>query len=174
MATTDVRRSAKLVINPPRANEFEEWAALWRSYLAFYDAEKPGALYRRNWQRIHDTSSPLFCLFARRNDGSPLGLAHFLFQDSAWCEETVCYLQDLFVSEQFRGQGAGEALIRAVADVAKDSNSAKLYWLTQIENYRARELYDRVGRHTGFVKYELSLPSAHKESLAAPAVVISE
>jgi hypothetical protein len=45
-------------------------------------------------------------------------------------------------------------LIRSVAQAA--AGAAKLYWLTQANNAGARALYDRVGRDTGFVKYELA------------------
>jgi ribosomal protein S18 acetylase RimI-like enzyme len=83
----------------------------------------------------------------------------------------VCYLQDLFVSEQCRGEGFGAALLLAVAAAAKDASAAKLYWLTQADNLRARELYDRVGRQTGFVKYEVSLSPAQMRGSAKSAVV---
>ena len=34
-----------------------------------------------------------------------------------------------------------------------------MYWLTQSENRRARALDDRVAQDTGFVHYEIDLPS---------------
>ena len=69
----------------------------------------------------------------------------------------MCYLQDLFVDEAARGQGAARALIAAVGDRAREAGSTRLYWLTQDHNAVARALYDKVAKHTGFIRYEYPL-----------------
>ena len=64
-----------------------------------------------------------------------------------------CYLEDLFVSPDARGLGAGRALIEAVYAAADAAGADQVYWLTAHSNETARKLYDRVGRLTPFVKY---------------------
>ncbi|MGX1306119.1 GNAT superfamily N-acetyltransferase [Amorphus suaedae] len=65
----------------------------------------------------------------------------------------VCYLQDLFVSPDVRGSGAGRALIEAVYEAADAAGAEQVYWLTQTFNETARRLYDRVASVTPFIKY---------------------
>jgi GNAT superfamily N-acetyltransferase len=154
-------------ISRPQPAEFEAWSRLWESYLEFYGAVRPAELYRHNWRRIQDPRRELDCLFARREDGTPTGLAHFLFHSTAWSAASVCYLQDLFVSPPHRGAGVGAALIQAVAEAAAAAGAEKLYWLTRADNLDARVLYDRVGRDTGFVKYELVSVSAPRGNAAS-------
>jgi GNAT superfamily N-acetyltransferase len=62
---------------------------------------------------------------AARHEGRLVGIAHFLFHSNIWRDE-VCYLQDLFVDEAARGQGAARALIDAVAAAAKKHGASLL------------------------------------------------
>ncbi len=133
----------------------QRWTELWRAYLGFYEAVLPDEIYDETWTRLlHDTA--LHGLAARA-DGRIVGITHFLFHDSAWTMTPVCYLQDLFVDPAIRGQGAGRALNEAVAERARGQTSTRMYWLTQDHNATARTLYDRLAKHTGFIRYEYPL-----------------
>jgi GNAT superfamily N-acetyltransferase len=57
---------------------------------------------------------------------------------------------------QVRGGGVGEALINAVFDSADSQGATKTYWQTHELNYRARGLYDKMGRKSAFILYERS------------------
>lgn len=48
-----------------------------------------------------------------------MGLVHYLFHRSTWAESNYCYLEDLFVSEEVRGQHIGKQLIEYVQQQAK-------------------------------------------------------
>jgi len=131
------------------------WTELWRAYLSFYEADLSEAVFDETWARIqHDTA--LHALAARA-DGAIVGITHFLFHNSAWTTTPVCYLQDLFVDPAIRGQGVGRTLIEAVAERARAQASTRMYWLTQDHNATARSLYDRIARHSGFIRYEYPL-----------------
>ena len=71
----------------------------------------PDADYDRVWRRLMKAKE-LHGLAARL-DGRVVGIAHYLFHASVWFDD-VCYLADLFVDEQVRGQGAARPLIEAV------------------------------------------------------------
>lgn len=131
------------------------WAELWREYLALYQVTLPNEVFEDTWARLlHGT---VLHGFAARQDGRIVGITHFLFHATAWATTPVCYLQDLFVEDTARGRGVAQALIEAVAERARQQASARLYWLTQNDNARARRLYDRVAKHSGFIRYEYPL-----------------
>ena len=128
------------------------WTELWRAYLAFYETVLPDEQYEDTWGRLlHDTL--LHGLAARHDDGTIIGITHFLFHANAWTTAPVCYLQDLFVDPAVRGGGTGRKLIEAVADRARAQASTRLYWMTQADNAVARGLYDKIAKETGFVRY---------------------
>ena len=129
-----------------------EWRRLWHDYLAFYEAERPKAVYDASWARILDPDSELFCYLAHF-DGRIIGLSNFLYHASFWEAEERCYLNDLYVDPDIRGTGAGAALIEATFEHSKARGAAQLYWTTAHDNTVARGLYDKVATLTPFIKY---------------------
>lgn len=139
-------------ISPLQEADRSRWTELWRDYLLFYKTSLPDAVYDHTWARLMQ-GGPLHGLAARGPDGI-IGITHFLYHPSAWTLTDVCYLQDLYVTDTARGTGAGRCLIEAVAEHARARSAARLYWLTQDHNATARLLYDRLAKHTGFIRYE--------------------
>lgn len=143
-----------LDISPLRDSEFESWLPLASAYMAFYKTTREPDAYQTLWQRLHSNSG--LHSFGARIDGTLVGFTHYLFHPSCWSED-VCYLQDLFVHPDARGQGVARALIGHVTAHAQQANSPRVYWLTQSHNEVARKLYDQVARHSGFIRYEVNL-----------------
>ena len=142
-----------VTIRPLRPADKAEWSALWRAYLAFYETELPDEIYDTTFARLTDpTHKAQFALVAER-DGHLIGLVHAILHPHNWRVEDVCYLQDLFVAPAGRGTGTGRALIEAVYAAADINGTPAVYWLTQDFNTQARQLYDRIGKVTPFVKY---------------------
>ena len=106
------------------------------------------------WRRLA-AGTELFGLGARL-DGRLVGIAHYVFHPAFW-SGGACYLQDLFTDEAARGRGAARALIEGVAAAARERGADRFYWHTQESNARARVLYDKVARFTGFIRYAYPL-----------------
>ncbi len=127
------------------------WESLARAYKTFYRTKLLAQDYDETWRRLLKGDG--IYAFAARVDGSVIGIVHYLFHALVWIGD-VCYLQDLYVDEAARGRGAARALIETVARDARRHGSVRLYWHTQIENARARLLYDKVAQFNGFIRYE--------------------
>lgn len=142
-----------LTIRALRAEDRPDWAEMWEAYLAFYETAVAPEVYDSTFSRLlGDDPQDFSCLLACQ-DGRPVGLVHYLFHRHAWKVENVCYLQDLFARPEMRGQGVGRALIEAVYAEADRAGAPAVYWLTQEFNYAGRQLYDRVGVKTPFIRY---------------------
>ena len=131
-----------------------EWDALARRYYAEAGVEVDDDSYERAWPRL--LARDEIRGIAARADGRMVGFAHYLFHPSIW-KAGRCYLADLFVDEQVRGQGAARLLIDAIAERARQRGCQRYYWLTQQHNVRARGLYDQVARFAGFIRYDYPL-----------------
>ncbi len=140
-------------IRPLAASDAEIWAPIWREYLAFYGTERPEAVFRTTFARLTDPEVRDYHGLIAFRDGMPAGLAHFIYHRHGWQIEDVCYLQDLFVAPGARGNGVGRALVEAVYAAADAAGRPEVYWLTDASNAPARQLYDRIGQVTPFVKY---------------------
>ena len=145
-----------LAIRPLRRDDKPAWSDLWTAYLAFYETSRPQSLYDVYFERLlGDDAQDYSCLIAE-SDGTPVGLTHYVFHRHGWSVENVCYLQDLYADPSVRGQGIGRALIEGVYAAADAAGCPSVYWLTQEFNTTARQLYDRIGVQTPFIKYNRS------------------
>jgi GNAT superfamily N-acetyltransferase len=137
------------------ADDRQRWTELWTGYLDFYKTALPPEVFEATWTRL--LAGDALYGFALRRDGRMVGLVHYLFHAHAWSTQPACYLQDLFVDPAVRGTGGGRQLIEAVAGAARAHGATRLYWMTQNDNATARLLYDRLAKHTGYVKYDYTL-----------------
>ena len=143
-----------LTIRPLAPADEPAWRDLWRAYLAFYDSALPEEVYASSFARMLGNDPRDFSGLIALRDGRPVGLSHYLFHRHGWRVEDVCYLQDLYVSPDARGTGAGRALIEAVYAAADAAGAPSVYWLTRQGNAAARQLYDRIATPTDFMKYQ--------------------
>ena len=150
--------SAPLVVRSISRDDYDGWLPLWEGYNAFYGRTGATALSAEitatTWRRFFDPYEPVNALIAEGEDGL-VGLAHYLYHRSTTSIEPNCYLQDLFTDPDARGSGAGAALIEAVRGHAEERGVANVYWMTHETNEVGRRLYDRVGKRTGFIEYDL-------------------
>ena len=143
-----------VIIRPLEPRDRADWARLWEGYLAFYDTTLPQAVYDSTFARLLGDDVRDFNGLVAEADGRLVGLTHYLFHRHGWKIEEVCYLQDLFADPSVRGQGIGRKLIEAVYAAADAAGAPQVYWLTQDFNATARQLYDRIGVVTPFIKYQ--------------------
>ena len=144
--------SPDLVIRPLQPDERAAWEPLWQAYLTFYESWVSPETTDVLWQRLHDAKEPMFVLGAF-HDGRLIGIVHYLFHRSCWSIGDYCYLQDLYVSDDARGLGAGRALIEAVELAAREQGASRVHWLTKEDNHTARALYDKLADRSGFIQY---------------------
>jgi GNAT superfamily N-acetyltransferase len=140
-------------IRPIEPADKADWLPLWHGYLEFYETAVPDEVTEATWRRIVDPAGPIHGFCAVDADGRLIGIVHYLFHPVTWAVTDRCYLEDLFVSPDARGSGAGQALIEAVYRAADSVGADQVYWLTAHDNVTARKLYDRVARVTPFIKY---------------------
>ncbi|MBO9397391.1 GNAT family N-acetyltransferase [Shimia sp. R9_2] len=146
--TDDVR------IRPLERSDHDDWRRLWTAYLTFYESSVAEEVYVSTFARLlGDDPQDFSCLVAEKG-GVLVGLTHYLFHRHAWRVENVCYLQDLYADPEVRGTGVGRKLIEAVYAAADAKDAPAVYWLTQEFNTTARQLYDRIGKVTPFIKYQ--------------------
>ena len=142
-----------LSVRPIEARDEAEWRVLWTGYLEFYETSVTDEVYQETFRRLLMDDPHEFNGLVAERDGRLIGVTHYLFHRHAWKIENVVYLQDLFVSKDARGTGAGRALIEAVYAEADKAGCPAVYWLTQDFNATARQLYDRIATKTPFIRY---------------------
>lgn len=146
-----------VTIRPLATSDRVQWDELWCGFLEFTDTILPESVTDKTWHRLIATNEQPSALAAFDEDGLMLGFAHFLFHRTSWGIGPVCYLEDLFVTEQARGLGAGRALVLDVERTARENGCEEMYLVTAKDNEIACGLYNQVMDATSFIEYRKSL-----------------
>jgi GNAT superfamily N-acetyltransferase len=73
---------------------------------------------------------------------TPIGFALYVFTYSTFLARPTLYLEDLFVLPQERGQGAGRALLAALARIAVRKGCGRMEWAVLDWNTPAIRFYE--------------------------------
>jgi GNAT superfamily N-acetyltransferase len=75
----------------------------------------------------------------------PVGFALFFTNYSTFLARPGLYLEDLFVAPQYRGRGAGKALLKALARLAKERGYGRFEWSCLDWNEPSICFYQKMG-----------------------------
>ena len=100
------------------------------------------------------TTSAVICEIDRR----AAGFAVYFFNYSTWLGKHGLYLEDLYVAPEFRGSGAGKALLKHLAQVALANNCGRFEWSVLDWNEPAIGFYKSIGAEAQdeWVSYRLT------------------
>lgn len=92
-----------------------------------------------------------------RIDGQAVGYAVFFMSYSTWLGKNGIYLEDLYIGQKFRHCGAGKALLRHLADIARQRKCGRLEWSVLDWNQPAIDFYKSIGAlpQDEWVRYRL-------------------
>ena len=144
-----------LIIRPTTSEDRENWDRLYQGYAEFYKVEQTPEMRDTVFGWLMDEAHECNGLVAETAEGRLIGLTHFRPFASPLRAATNCFLDDLFVDPAARGSGAAQALIDAVAKHARARGWATVRWITADDNYRGRNVYDRLATRTMWVTYDL-------------------
>jgi GNAT superfamily N-acetyltransferase len=144
-----------LTVRPTTEADFDAWKLLYLGYGVFYKREMTEQTLATVWGWLMDPAHVLEGLVAER-DGALVGLAHFREMPSPLRAQPVGFLDDMFVDPDARGAKVGEALFAELERITAARGWPVLRWLTADDNYRARVLYDRIGKKTSWNLYEMT------------------
>jgi GNAT superfamily N-acetyltransferase len=98
--------------------------------------------------KIHQTLFGIipfaYVLFAELSDRQ-VGFALYEFRYSSFAGQPSIWLDDLYVEEWARSQGAGAALMGHLARIATENNCTHLAWTADARNTRGLKFYHRLG-----------------------------
>jgi GNAT superfamily N-acetyltransferase len=85
-----------------------------------------------------------YVLFAELS-GVEIGFALYGFRCSSFAGQPSIWLDDLYVDDEMRSQGAGAALMVQLAQIAKENDCTHLAWNADARNTRGLSFYHRLG-----------------------------
>ena len=146
-------------IEAPVSGDREMWEALYRGYADFYRVPMNNGMLDTVWGWLQDPDHEVNGLVARGDGdgegGALLGFTHYRAFARPLRAATGIFLDDVFVTPDARGRKVGEALMKAVGDIAKSQGIELVRWITADDNYRARLRYDQIATRTMWITYDM-------------------
>ncbi|MGZ7041733.1 MAG: N-acetyltransferase family protein [Thermoanaerobaculia bacterium] len=96
------------------------------------------------WQTLFGQRAYAEVLIAEA-DGDPAGFALFFHNFSTFLGRPGIYLEDLFVSPEYRGRGFGKALLARLAELAIERNCGRVEWAVLDWNTPSIDFYKSIG-----------------------------
>ncbi|MDD1015451.1 GNAT family N-acetyltransferase [Pseudomonas rubra] len=105
---------------------------------------------------LFDDGAKALSLICER-DGQAIGYAVYFYSYSTWLGRNGIYLEDLYITPEQRGGGAGKKLLRHIAVEACENGCGRLEWSVLDWNEPAIEFYKSLGAlpQDEWVRYRL-------------------
>ena len=87
------------------------------------------------------TAHSVICL----EDDEPIGFAVYFYNYSTWLGKNGLYLEDLYVSPDSRGNGAGKLIMKHLANKAIKNDCGRFEWVVLDWNKPAIDFYNSIG-----------------------------
>jgi len=100
---------------------------------------------------VEDIENNLFCKNATTkavictSDNKQIGLAVYFLNFSTWLGKNGLYLEDLYISPNYRGAGAGKRLLKYLAEIAVENNYGRFEWSVLDWNEPVIKFYESIG-----------------------------
>jgi GNAT superfamily N-acetyltransferase len=131
----------ELIIRPAKPTDIEQIFA-FITELAIYEKAEHEVVTtpRQLHEKLFCASPKVFALMCEAN-GQAIGFAVYFFNFSTWLGQHGIYLEDLYVSAQHRGLGAGKALLKKLAEIAVAEDCGRVEWSVLDWNQPAIDFY---------------------------------
>ncbi len=94
-----------------------------------------------------NSTPPAFEAVIAELAGTPIGICLYFRSFSSWRGTPGVYVQDLYVTQQARGQGLGQQLLRHVAGLAQTWGATYMRLAVDSGNGDAQVFYQKMGMH---------------------------
>lgn len=129
-------------VRPATVDDASEVALLLDRFQAEFDEPTPGADVLEPRVRDHIERDLSVFLLAGPPD---TGVAQLRFREYLFTGAPMCYLEELYVVPERRGEGHGLALMEASMAAARERGATTMELGTATNDTAARALYERLG-----------------------------
>ncbi|WP_417319856.1 GNAT family N-acetyltransferase [Emcibacter sp.] len=140
---------------------FEDWAELYRGYADSYDVPITDEQLHRVWVWLGGHEAELRGLAAIK-DSKPVGIVHYRRFLRPLAGEVGIFLDDIYVAEDARRHGIGEAMLEAIKDIAETQNCTMIRWITHEDRPDALAFYKKFAQKSRWVTFEMKLDEREK------------
>jgi GNAT superfamily N-acetyltransferase len=137
--------SAETRIRPATTADGDAWLALIDALADYEKLPRPDADARQRLLRDAFGDHARIEVYLADADGRVVGYAIIFYTYSSFLALPTLYLEDLFVLEDYRGQGIGYQLFRRCVEEAQKQDCGRMEWQVLDWNRSAISFYEGLG-----------------------------
>ena len=142
----------KIEIRSIKEKDYEQIIILFKEFALF---EKLPEKMTNSIEQLKNDKEFFNC-FVAVIDGKIVGYATYFFAYYSWIGKSM-YLDDLYVSLEYRKRGVGKKLLDTVIDLAKTKECKKMRWQVSNWNKNAQKFYEYIGAEIDDVELNCDL-----------------
>jgi ribosomal protein S18 acetylase RimI-like enzyme len=139
-------------LKEPSPDDESDWIILWNEYCNNKINEE---ITKTTWNKLLNNSSinGLFAVI----DNNIIGFIHYVIHDCTWEIKPVCYIEDLFVTKNYRGHDSivAKTMMNHLIDKLNNHEYSRIYGITQEHNKIAQKLYSHYTIGHPYIRYIL-------------------
>lgn len=131
--------------------DFEAWASMLKDLFAECEFLETDMFSELNiiFSRFWIDHPTVHCWVAEtipKDGGSGLkvGFLQAINHDMLMHYRPALYVSEMYVVPKYRRIGVGTALLKHASKIASENGYSSIYWGTQISNFAARAMYDKI------------------------------
>lgn len=146
----------------PRLLPLMRALAVFEEYIDIF-AVTEDVLLRQGFRQ----DPPDFQALVAEREGELVGILVYYFVPFTATAKPTLYMKELYVTDEVRGQGVGEALMRAAAQEALNRGCGAMRWTVADWNAGGKRFYERLGAQANPVWIDYGLGPVALAALAA-------
>lgn len=139
--------STEVTISPARPEHADVIAGLLDEVDCFYGAtgSEPDGQRVRHVREALFTDRPAAYTLLAWDKGRAIGFASYSFLWPAAGSTQSLFLKELYVADDYRGEGVGRSLMDALCQVAAEHGCSRVEWTADDDNTGAVQFYQALG-----------------------------
>lgn len=148
-----MKKEESITIREAVAADYERILELFNEFSAF---ENHAGEVTNNVELMKSEADYFNALVAVNNAGIIVGYTIWFYSYPTWIGKSL-YMEDLYVQPEYRGEGLGSMLIKALIKHAKSKGCKKMHWQVSDWNNTAIDFYESLGAKIDRNKYNCDL-----------------
>jgi GNAT superfamily N-acetyltransferase len=145
MLTTPDGSSGRVAVRSLTVEDLPAFLGLIDALADYERLARPDAEAKERLARDATSDPPRFRVLVAEREGKVIGCGSYFFTYSTFLARPTLWVEDLFVLPEARGNGAGRALMRALAREAVAGGCGRMEWTVLDWNSPAIALYEGIG-----------------------------
>jgi ribosomal protein S18 acetylase RimI-like enzyme len=132
-------------IRPPKPADVEAIVALMRDFAVFEQLLEHFEITKEKLSQVLFGADPFVQGLVAENDGRIFAYSIFYPNFATFRGQLGMYLEDIYISPEFRGQGVGETMLREIARIASARGFERIDFQVLEWNKPAVDFYLKLG-----------------------------